>query len=444
MPHKNLSLIFFLLLITLCVAPTLAQESSSVVVIAPGEPILIGVSVGLGEDGNVTLGNDALRGIQIAQEELPDLQFDDTTFPLELDVQDTACSTEGGAATAEYFSADDRVVGILGPVCTASCLGAAPIYDATSFSFVSPGCTSSIFQQRAFASFNHTQPVNSGQAIAAAFFYYETLGIRRVAIIRENNDYATSISHTMDHAFTALGGEILGYWAITAGLEDYGLELTSVAATEPEALYLAVYTEEAARIVAQRADTGLDDIPIFGTSAWFSPAVPEYAGAVADQNVYLASNLPAEMTEERRARQAAFAARYEERFGEAPVSHVHDNAYDTYLMLRAAIEQVGTLDDEGNLRIDRAALAAALRTYGPVDGLSGPSLAMAAANVPPPPSASGRYRMAPSRSSRRWLTPAWLSSNECNSSPLRYTGHKRPIQTAGHLPRQGGNHEMDA
>ena len=372
MPHKNLSLIFFLLLITLCAAATLAQESSSVVVIAPGEPILIGVSVGLGEDGNVTLGNDALRGIQIAQEELPDLQFDDTTFPLELDVQDTACSTEGGAATAEYFSADDRVVGILGPVCTASCLGAAPIYDATSFSFVSPGCTSSIFQQRAFASFNHTLPVNSGQAIAAAVYYYKTLGIRRVAIIHENNDYATSISHAMDHAFTALGGEILGYWAITAGLEDYGLELTSVAATEPEALYLAVYTEEAARIVAQRADTGLDDIPIFGTSAWFSPAVPEYAGAVADQNVYLASNLPAEMTEERRARQEAFATRYEERFGETPISHVHDNAYDAYVMLRAAIKQVGTLDDEGNLRIDRLAFFAALRTYGPVDGLSGP------------------------------------------------------------------------
>ena len=330
------------------------------------------MSVGLSGEDTATLGNDALRGIQVAQEEQPDLQFGETVFSLQLDTQDTACGTEGGAATAEYFTADARVVGVLGPVCTAACLAAAPIYDAAGYSLVSPGCTSSVIQQRGFANFNHTQPVNSGQAIAAAFFYYETLGIRRVAIIRENNDYATSISHTMDHAFTALGGEILGYWAITAGLEDYGLELTSVAATEPEALYLAVYTEEAARIVAQRADTGLDDIPIFGTSAWFSPAVPEYAGAVADQNVYLASNLPAEMTEERRARQEAFATRYEERFGETPVSHVHDNAYDAYVMLRAAIEQVGTLDDEGNLRIDRAALAAALRTYGPVDGLSGP------------------------------------------------------------------------
>ena len=233
------------------------------------------MSVGLSGEDTATLGIDALRGIQVAQEEQPDLQFGETVFPLQLDTQDTACGTEG-AATAEYFTADARV-----------------------------------------------------------------------------------------------------------------------------------------------------------------------AGAAANRNVYLASNLPHQETEEQRARQAAFAARYEERFGEAPVSHVHDNAYDTYLMLRAAIEQVGTLDDEGNLRIDRAALAAALRSYGPVAGLSGPLACDGSGECASTPIGSGRYRMASSRSSRRWLTPAWRS-NECNSNPLRYTEHKRPIQTAGHLPRQGGNHEMDA
>ncbi len=372
MPHKNLSLIFFLLLITLCVAPTLAQETSSVVIIAPGEPILLGVSVGLSGEDTATLGIDALRGIQVAQEEQPDLQFDDTTFPLEMDTQDTACSTEGGAATAEYFTADARVVGVLGPVCTAACLAAAPIYDAAGYSLVSPGCTSSVIQQRGFASFNHTQPVNSGQAIAAAFFYYETLGIRRVAIIRENSDYALSLATTMSEAFAALGGEILPGAIITPGEEDYRPILAAVAAEEPDALYFVGYANEAARIIAQREAGGLGDIPLFGSSAWLSPAVPERVGAAANRNVYLASNLPHQETEEQRARQAAFAARYEERFGEAPVSHVHVNAYDTYLMLRAAIEQVGTLDDEGNLRIDRAALAAALRSYGPVAGLSGP------------------------------------------------------------------------
>ncbi len=258
------------------------------------------MSVGLSGEDTATLSIDALRGIQVAQEKQPDLQFGETVFSLQLDTQDTACGTEG-AATAEYFTADARVVGVLGPVCTAACLAAALIYDAAGYSLVSPGYTSSVIQQRGFASFNHTQPVNSGQAIAAAFFYYETLGIRRVAIIRENSDYALSLATTMSETFTALGGEILPGAIITPGEEDYRPILAAVAAEEPEALYFVGYANEAARIIAQREAGGLGDIPLFGSSAWLSPAVPERVGAAANRNVYLASNLPHQETEEQRA-----------------------------------------------------------------------------------------------------------------------------------------------
>ena len=40
-------------------------------------------------------------------------------------------------------------------------------------------------------------------------------------------------------------------------------------------------------------------------------------------------------------------------------------------MLRAAVAAVGRLDEAGNLIIDRAELAAALRGYGPAESLSG-------------------------------------------------------------------------
>ena len=367
------NLFLLLILFVLSITPVLSQESTSVVIIAPGEPIIIGVSLGLsGGTAGSALGVDAWRGISLAQEDAPALEFDEQIFPLLFDLQETDCSSEGGATTATYFSADARVVGILGPICTASCLSAAPIYDEAGYSLVSPGCTSVIIQQRAFASFNHTLPVNSGQAIAAAHYLYETLGIRQVATIHEDNDYSASISTAFDEAFQALGGEILARVSIDPDEEDYQSTLSGVAATVPEALYFAGYVDQASRILIQREETGLGELPIFGPSAWFSSAVPEQVGAAADQNIYVASNLPAEMTDERRERQEAFFTHYKSRFSEAPISHLHDNAYDAYVMLRAAIEQVGMLDEAGNLQIDRAELAAALRAYGPVEGLSGP------------------------------------------------------------------------
>ena len=372
MPHQKRLLILLALIIALCAVPALAQEEYSTVIIPPGEPILLGVALGLGPEGNIVLGTDALRGIQLAWEDQPDLQWGAASFALALAVQSTNCSSEGSAAVAENFVADSRIVGVLGPVCTASCLGAGPVYDDAGFSFISPGCTSSIFQQLAFSSFNHTLPVNNGQAVAGAYYLYETLGVTRVAMIYEDGGYGMSIAAALSEAFSALGGEIVSKTAIARGEEDYGPALAEAAAAEPEGIYLATYAPEATRIISQRAEAGLPELPIFGVSAWFSPAVAADAGAAAAGNVYLATNLPAEITEARADLQEAFLARYEERFGEAPVSHVHDNAYDAYVILRAAIEQVGTLDEEGNLHIDRADLAAAIRSYGPADGLSGP------------------------------------------------------------------------
>ena len=119
MTHKNHLVIIVSLMTALFATSTLAQEGSPVVVIAPGEPIILGVSLGLsGGTAGSALGVDALRGITLALEDAPALQFGEQSFPLQFDPQDSACSAEGAAANAEYFTEDPRVVGILGPHCS--------------------------------------------------------------------------------------------------------------------------------------------------------------------------------------------------------------------------------------------------------------------------------------------------------------------------------------
>ena len=66
------------------------------------------------------------------------------------------------------------------------------------------------------------------------------------------------------------------------------------------------------------------------------------------------------------------AARYEERFGAAPYSPYFATSYDAYQLLLDAILAVGVLDDEGALRIDRAALNAAIRGTSDYLGVTGP------------------------------------------------------------------------
>lgn len=372
MSRKRLCLFFLFLLAALAGAPALAQDDAATVTIAAGDPILIGVSLGASEYGvGTALGVDALRGISLAREDAPTLQFGEQSFELIFDLQDSACSAEAAAANAEYFTADARIVGILGPHCSDACMAAAPIYDAAGYSLVSAGCTAAAIPRANFSSFNHTLPGNAGQAIVGADYFYETLGVRRVTVIHEEGFYGGGLASTMIERFESLGGEILSVRSIALGDEDFSELLAEVAAEAPEGLYFAGHTGEAFHLVAQRDEAGLGEIPLFGVSGWMSTLLLEEVGTGPAEPLYIAAHLPATSNEEQEARLAAFVARYEEVYGEAPISHVHDNAYDSYNMLRAAIGEAGALDDEGNLVIDRAALAAALRAYGPVEGISG-------------------------------------------------------------------------
>ena len=369
MIHRLLLIFIFIVLSSTAV---LSQEDPAVVVIAPGEAIQIGVSLGLsGDTASSALGVDAWRGVQLAHEDAPSLQFGGQSFALQFDLQESACSAAGAAANAEYFTADRRFVAILGPHCSDACMAAAPIYDATGYSLVSAGCSSAAIPRANFTSFNHTLPGNAGQALAAADYFYETLGVRRVAVIYEEGFYGGGLADTMVERFEAWGGEILSARPIALGDTDFSALLAEIAAEEPEGLYFAGHTGEAFLLVEQREAAGLGALPLFGVSGWMSTLLLDIVGDGPAEPLYLAAHLPVTGDEDQAARLAKFLARYEAAFGEAPISHVHDNAYDSYMMLRSAIEEVGTLDDEGNLRIDRAALAAALRAYGPVQGLSG-------------------------------------------------------------------------
>jgi len=67
----------------------------------------------------------------------------------------------------------------------------------------------------------------------------------------------------------------------------------------------------------------------------------------------------------------AFLAKYEEAYGEAPIAPYHAHAYDATSVILAAIEKVGQLDADGNLVIDRLALAQAIRATKDHPGLTG-------------------------------------------------------------------------
>lgn len=339
-----------------------AQE----LVIEPGEPITIGVMTAQ-RGAETGIGIASERGTLLAQEEQPSLRFEDLEFPIELEHHDSACSDVEGAAVAMKLVAEERAVAVIGPNCSSACLAAAPIFDEAGYTSLSPTCTAPTLTEQGFRSFHRMVSSDALTAQRAARFLYEEWGGRRLALLHtsdENPTFYEGQVAVLTAEITALGGAIVSEIAVTAET-DYATVVATLEEATPDQLFCACEPEAAAALLAALAESELAAVPLMGAEINWAHQLIELAGMAAEGVTVISGE--AEPSEAN----TALAARYEERFSEAPDSPYYSNAYDAYQLVLAAIESVGVLDDEGNLRIDRAALNTEIRGTSDYAGVTG-------------------------------------------------------------------------
>ena len=349
--------LFSLLLVTSGVQ---AQE----LIIASGEPITIGVMTAQ-RGAETGIGIASERGILLAQEEQPSLRFGEVEFSIELEHHDSACSDVEGAAVAMKLVEDGRAVAVIGPNCSSACLAAAPIFDAAGFTSLTPSCSGPSLTEHGFTSLQRLTNPNDRIARQAIRYLAGETGIQRLAILQSGDDpYYNGLAQATEAEFRALGGEIALKLALSDSSEAAQV-LEAVAAAEADAIYCACNPDWALALLSQPA-APQQQMPFLGESHYWANYLVAELGATVD-GVYFSSDYPYAL-----ATGQELATRYEERFGVAPHSPYFTTSYDAYRLLLDAIRAVGELDDEGALRIDRAALNAAIRGTSDYTGASGP------------------------------------------------------------------------
>jgi branched-chain amino acid transport system substrate-binding protein len=143
--------------------------------------------------------------------------------------------------------------------------------------------------------------------------------------------------------------------------------LEEIAAEEPDAVYFGGFTAEGAFLAQQLADVGMEDVVFMGADGINGTAYVEAAGE-AGCGTYASAANPATVEG---GGYDAFVERYIEVYGEGTTAPFHAHAYDAVMLIAAAIEKVGEVDDDGNLTIDRLALRDAIRATEDMEGLTG-------------------------------------------------------------------------
>ena len=331
-------------------------------VIAAGESIKIGMGSPLTGD-NASFGIDISQGATVALEDAG--EFEGFTF--ELVSEDDGGAPEGGAAVANKLVSDPNVVAVAGHIFSGATQAAIPIYEAAGIPMMSPSATNPALTTTGSKVFNRLVFTDAAQGKFAAEYMYNELGFTKIAVMHDGQAYGQGLAEVVRDEFTALGGEVTEFQAITPGESDYSAPLAAIAAKSPEALYYGGYVQEAVVLVNGMKSSGLTDTVFYGCDGTFGQDFLDRTGANGEGS-YGTSLIPAAS-----AAKDAFDAAYLEKFGTeaGKLSPFTWNAYDSAATLASVIKTVAIKGSDGNLYIPRGALVDAVRSLNSYQGIGG-------------------------------------------------------------------------
>ena len=342
-------------------------DMSGKVVIASGATIRIGGSFAL--TGPIPdPGLNIRHGAEIAIDDL-NAAGGLEGFMFELVAEDGACDGTQGTNVGNKFAADETIVAVTGGTCSGETFGLLPILLEARIPFVSPSATNPDITTADCDVCNRVALSDSLQGVFSADFVVEDLGITKVAVIHDNSDYGKGLAEIFQNHILAVGGEVSSFEGVQVGDTDFRALLAKVGADGPAGIYFGGYSTEAGLIAQQMSETpGLEEAIFMSDDGAYTQQYLDAAGS-AGEGTYVAF-LAGDDSEEMN---ADFDAKYLEKYGVAAdeLGPFHAQSYDSVKLIAAALAEVATVDDSGNLVVDREALISAIRTVDAFDGLTG-------------------------------------------------------------------------
>jgi branched-chain amino acid transport system substrate-binding protein len=349
--------------------PFECTDAIGCVAVAPGDPVRIGVLQVLSGEQE-PFGLNQLRSIELALEDRDGHLLD---HPIQLQIEDSLCSKEGGATAASKIAADPQIVGIIGPTCSGAAATAIKVVSEAGLVIISgsssaPSLTAVGGEPGADwqPGFLRTAQNDALSGRAAATFASEQLGVTKAATINDGDPYTRGLTDTFEGIFTELGGQVVLAAVVNKGDTNMQPVLTAVARSGAELVFFPVFQPEGDYLVLQTREVeGLEDITLLSAEGLYQDTFIEAVGE-AGVGLYLVTPaLPESPAHD------AFVSRYEMKYGEAPTRLYYAHTYDAANMLLNAIEAVADQGEDGTLHIGRQALRDALYATSGYQGLTG-------------------------------------------------------------------------
>ena len=311
------------------------------------------------------LGIPNQRGVEAAVADYGEIQGFGVTSGAGLD---DLCSSDGGQAAAQTIVADEQIVGVIGTSCSGAATAAAPLIAEAgivmiSGSNTSPALTSDL-QGTAGENYNagyyRTAHNDLYQGAAMAKFVFEDLGLKSAAAIHDGDPYTQGLAQSFVDAFKEIGGTVTGFTGVNKEDTDMVPVLTEIAAGTPEALFFPIF-QPAGDFIADQTHgvSGLEETQLLAADGLL---VDGFLELTQTEGIYFSGpdvRFGDNVNQSTSKTAAEVLAAYEDKYGEPPSAAFWGHSYDAAAMLLDAIKDSSTVNDAGQLVIDKAAV----RTY---------------------------------------------------------------------------------
>ena len=301
---------------------------------ASGETIKIGLAAPMSGDA-AAYGEIVRNGAQMKIDEI-NAEGGIDGKQLELVVGDERCDPKEAAAVAQNFVSSPEIVAIVGHVCSSAMRAAIPIYDVAGPAIISPTCTNVNIGTDSKNRWTFRDVYRDDfQGEFLAKYSKDVLGLKKVAVFYDTNDYAIGLKDAFEKAAKSIGLEIVGVEAYTTDTVDFTPQLTKFKEVAPDGVFIAGYYEKGALILSQAKKLGIN-AQFMGADGLNNPELINIAKDAAEG--FIASTpFLYETSEEAMTFKKDFEAKYS-----VTPDWMAANSYDCVGILADVIKKVGT------------------------------------------------------------------------------------------------------
>lgn len=274
------------------------------------------------------MGENAQAAVQIAADEL-NAAGGVLGRKIEVVYEDDQCTGATGANAISKLINVDKVVAVLGGLCSGATLGEAPIAEAAKVVQLSYCATNPTISQAGDYIFRDV-PSDLFQAKYAADYLVKA-GKTKVALLSIKNDWGDGLNKAFTEAFAKAGGTIVSANSFDPDSKNLKVQLAAIKAKNPDAVYFAGYTDASIAGLKQASDLGIK-AQFFGADAWDDTKIWSELGTLGDGAMFtvVGTNSSDE-----------FKAKMKAKLGKEDLVYCSNYAYDGLKVLAEAIKKAG-------------------------------------------------------------------------------------------------------